>query len=531
MVDQAMPSAEGAARNAASLRAAAEKAGPYAYYALALLVAANFFNYVDRQIVSILAHGIQKDLGLTDAKLGFILGTAFAVLYGVVGVAMGRISDALSRTKMMASGLALWSGMTALSGLATNFTGLAAARIGVGVGEATANPCSHSLLSDYFPARNRSAVLGTYLVGTHLGGAGAFILGGYLLQNWATMCQGLPGEACAVSGWRAAFFAVGIPGLLLSILLFMLREPPRPSLAAGRRPMTLILKEMSAAVPPFTLYNLFDIGGWSTLTRNLVFTLILVAGSTGMGFLTGDWAQWIAVAIGLYSVTTWAGVLKMRDRPMFALTFGCPTFVFTVIGAATIGCLSATVHVWSAPYMMRTLGTNPAETGLLLGVVTAVTAATSAVVGGYLTDKWKQHNRRAPAFVALFALVAPAPALLLMMRADGVTTFMVGYALFTLLSMPWSGGIGALIQDLALPRMRGTASAAFSLIVIVLSSGLGPYWAGKISTLTGSLTTGLYSMLLVIPIGAVFLLLAASRLPRETPASRLARAQAAGEPA
>src|SRR5579863_10398560 len=98
---------------------------PYACYALLILLAANFLNFVDRQILSILAENIKADLKLTDAQLGYLLGTAFGVLYGVVGIAVGRISDAVSRSKLMASGLALWTGMTAASGMAASFAGMA----------------------------------------------------------------------------------------------------------------------------------------------------------------------------------------------------------------------------------------------------------------------------------------------------------------------------------------------------------------------------------------------------------------------
>ena len=126
------------------------------WLALIVLVAANALNYLDRQIVSILAQSIKADLKLDDADLGFILGTAFAVFYSVVGIAMGRISDFVSRKKLMAFGLALWSGMTALGGAASSFGLLAFARIGVGIGEAVANPCGHSLVADIFPKRMRA---------------------------------------------------------------------------------------------------------------------------------------------------------------------------------------------------------------------------------------------------------------------------------------------------------------------------------------------------------------------------------------
>ena len=157
------------------MQAAAVKIPRSAYFALFVLVLANLFNMLDRSILSILAQSIKKDLRLDDADLGFLLGTAFAVFYSVVGIAMGRISDFVSRKRMLAVGLALWSVMTAIGGASFNFVSLSFARIGVGVGEAVANPCSHSLLTDVFPPRRRALALGTYLTGTFFGSALAMV--------------------------------------------------------------------------------------------------------------------------------------------------------------------------------------------------------------------------------------------------------------------------------------------------------------------------------------------------------------------
>jgi MFS family permease len=502
---------------------------PYAYYALALLFAANFFNYVDRQIVSIVAQSIKVGLKLTDAQLGFLLGTAFAVLYGVVGIAIGRISDAVSRTRLMAAGLALWSTMTAASGMAMNFAGLAGARIGVGIGEATANPCSHSLLADYFPARNRAGVMGAYLLGTYLGGAASLLLGGLILQQWGHLCQLLPiGGACRVANWQAAFFVAGLPGLGVALLIANLREPPRPKSRAGSLSQ-LIATELSAAVPPFTLLNLFRAGGWRALWINLALIAVLVAAALSLGQVTGDWAQWVAVAIGVYSVSTWGQVLGYRDRPLFKLTFGCPTFMFALAGGALISCITGTVQIWAAPFAMRKLGMAPAQAGLYLGLAFALSAGLSVALCGMLTDRWKRRDARAPIWMALIGLLGPIPGLLVMMRAPTAGVFVAGFFAFSLLSMGWSSGFAALVQDLVLPRMRGTAAAAFSLVIILVASGIGPYWAGKISTLTGSLTTGLLSLLTLAPFAVVLLLLASRRLKHETPETRRARARAYGE--
>lgn len=512
----------------ASAAAPGGRAPRYAYYALALLILANFFNYLDRHIVAVLAQRMKEDLALTDAQLGFLLGTAFATLYGVLGIAMGRIADQLSRTRLMAAGLALWSVMTALSGFAVNFATVAGARIGVGVGEAAANPCSHSLLSDYFPARNRGAVLGAYLASVHLGIGGSLILGGLIVQRWPQLCTVLPGGACELADWRGAFLLVGLPGLLLAVLIFFLREPPRPALAKGR-PLAIILREFSTAIPPFTLFNSYQAGGRRAALANLTLAAGIAALAVLLIVVTGDYAQWIAIGIGAYSVATWAQVLRYRDPALFALTFGCRTFLYAMFGGAFVASFSGTVSTWSAPYAMRTLGANAGEVGVALGFVTFIGAGLSVVVGGFVADRWKLRDKRAPIWIAMIALVAPIPALFGMMMATTLTAFVGFFAIFIFLSMSWAGAFGALVQDLVLMRMRGAASAIFSLVMMLTASGFGPYLAGKISTMSGSLTAGLYGMLGFVPIAATLLFMAARRLQQETPERRLAMAQASGE--
>ena len=127
------------------------RVGAYAWYALIVLVIVYALNFIDRQILSILAEDIKRDLGLEDAQIGFLYGTAFAVFYALFGIPLGRLADSWYRGRVMAIGLALWSSMTALSGFANSFAMLAVARIGVGVGEAAASPAAYSMISDWFP--------------------------------------------------------------------------------------------------------------------------------------------------------------------------------------------------------------------------------------------------------------------------------------------------------------------------------------------------------------------------------------------
>ena len=139
--------------------AAPAEPGPYAWYMLAVLVLVYVANYVDRQLLTILAPELKRDLGISDAEFGFLYGTAFGVFYALFGIPLGRLADRWSRTRLLALGLTVWSLTTALSGLSRSFAQIAAARVGVGIGEATAAPCAYSLIGDYFPPHRRATAL------------------------------------------------------------------------------------------------------------------------------------------------------------------------------------------------------------------------------------------------------------------------------------------------------------------------------------------------------------------------------------
>lgn len=190
------------------------------HYALSVLVVVYTFNFIDRQILSILLEPIKLELGVSDSLLGLLTGFAFALFYATLGIPIARYADRANRRNLIALALAIWSGMTALSGLAQNYWQLLAARIGVGVGEAGCSPPAHSMISDYFPAEKRATALGIYSLGIPFGILFGFIAGGWLNEFF---------------GWRVAFFVVGVPGIILAILVrYSLREPPR-GMAEGRQ--------------------------------------------------------------------------------------------------------------------------------------------------------------------------------------------------------------------------------------------------------------------------------------------------------
>ena len=185
----------------------------YTRTVLLLLTGVYTFNFIDRQILVILQEPIKAELGLSDTQLGLLTGFAFAILYVTLGIPVARWADKGSRKYIISIALAIWSGMTVLSGMAHNYLQLFLARVGVGIGEAGCSPPSHALISDYYPPEKRASALAIYSMGIYLGIFVGFIVGGYIAKEF---------------GWRMAFYAVGIPGILYALLVYFgIKEPPK----------------------------------------------------------------------------------------------------------------------------------------------------------------------------------------------------------------------------------------------------------------------------------------------------------------
>ncbi|WP_420719862.1 spinster family MFS transporter [Novosphingobium sp. RL4] len=185
---------------------------------LAMLLLVYIFNFVDRQILAILAAPIQKELALDDAQMGMLGGLAFAMLYSTLGVPLAWLADRTSRSWVITGSLVIWSLFTALCGAATGFWHIFLARLGVGVGEAGGVAPSYAVIGDHFPSERRAFALSVYSLGIPLGSAAGVLAGGYV---------------AARVDWRAAFVAVGLAGLLIAPLFrLVVRDKPRPARAA-----------------------------------------------------------------------------------------------------------------------------------------------------------------------------------------------------------------------------------------------------------------------------------------------------------
>ncbi|NLY58546.1 MAG: MFS transporter [Gammaproteobacteria bacterium] len=184
----------------------------HAWRILFLLFLANLFNFFDRTIPAIIIEPIRMEWGLSDLQLGLI-GTAFTIVYAIAGLPLGRMADTGARRKIIGWGLTVWSGLTALNGLAWNFWSFLLIRMGVGIGEASYAPAANSLIGDLFPAHKRARAMGIFMLGLPLGLLLAFFTIGAMVQ--------------AFDSWRAPFLIAAVPGLILALFLFFIREPTR----------------------------------------------------------------------------------------------------------------------------------------------------------------------------------------------------------------------------------------------------------------------------------------------------------------
>tara|TARA_B100000678_G_scaffold214763_2_gene182090 strand:- start:797 stop:2179 length:1383 start_codon:yes stop_codon:yes gene_type:complete len=264
-------------------------------YLLVLLVLIYTSNYVDRVIVGVVGQALKSDLGLSDSQLGLLNSLAFVLLYAVMGVPLGRLADRWNRKWLLSGCLALWSIMTAISGFATSFAQLMAARVGVGIGEAGSTPVGHSMIADSFPPERRATAVAIFGAGAPLGIVLGTVGGGWVAEFY---------------GWRAAMFAVGAPGIVLAILLLTtIKEPVR-----GRYD------------DPSSHELLGFMQTLSLLVRDPLFRFVAAGLATA--------------AIAVYSISSFAVPLLMRSYDMslfsaataFGLSYGLAGVVGSFIG-------------------------------------------------------------------------------------------------------------------------------------------------------------------------------------------------------
>jgi predicted MFS family arabinose efflux permease len=282
-------------------------------FTLLLLLVVYISNYADRQILNVLAKQIMEDLQISNSAFGFLSGLSFALFYATLGIPIAALADRHSRKWILVASLVVWSVMTTICGLAQNFWQLAIARIGVGVGEAGGSPPSHSMISDLFPLSQRSTALAIYALGVPLGASLGTFVGGQIGALW---------------GWRAAFFVLGVPGLLLAIyFIFAFKEPPRGHVDGGI--------DATVAAP-----SVRDVARFMWSQKSLVHTIIGASLITAVGYgglaFTAAFLQY-SHAMALTEVTNY-----------LTLQIGLVSAIGTFLGGYLADTLSRRNLGWSA---------------------------------------------------------------------------------------------------------------------------------------------------------------------------------------
>lgn len=477
----------------------------YSWYALGVLALVYMLNFIDRQILSILANDIKADLAIGDAELGFLYGTAFAIFYALFGIPLGRLADSANRVRLLGLGLALWSVMTALSGMAKNLGQLTVARIGVGVGEASANPCAYSLIADWFPRRLRATAISIYSAGLFIGSGLSLWLGGFVVESWnAAFPQDVP---LGLAGWQAAFLAVGLPGVLLALWVVSLREPEREVASSAMSPWRLFAEQCLTIIPPFTLIAAAR-RGHRELMINLAGGLGFALVAFGLTTMLGNAEQFALVAIGYYALFSWSCTLRAGDRETFARTWGSTAFVAIIVLYAAISFVGYAVTYWASPYAERAFELAKTDLGLLIGAPNALGGFLGVLLGGWLADRLDRRFASGRVLAATGAVLLPVPLVLLGYSSDSLPLFLLCNFLTQMTTPTALGALAAASQALVEPRMRGTATAIFLIGPTLIGLAFGPFMAGYISEASGSLGLGVMTCLVAAIPGLIALLVA-----------------------
>lgn len=488
---------------------------PYAWYMLGVMAIVYVLNFVDRQMLTILAPDLKRDLGISDADFGFLYGTAFGVFYALFGIPLGKLADRWSRVRLLTIGLALWSAMTTLSGASRNFAQIAATRVGVGIGEATATPCAYSVISDYFPPRRRATALSIYSAGLYLGSGVSLFLGSRIAGWWNDAFTG--GAApLGLAGWQVAFMAVGLPGLLLAGWVASLREPPRgrfEGVAAGVAeaepfPFRSFIQDLADIIPPFTLLGAWQRGPLALL-YNVMSALVAALAAMAMIHWTGDTVQWLAVALGFYAAFSWITSLRSRDPETFALLLKSRGFMALTLGYALVSFIGYSSSGFAPLQAIEGLGADPASAGLIMGGLGAVGGSLGVIGGGIVADRIARHGDHAG---RVLVIAISAFAGMVCHAAMFATTSLPLF--YTMAFLNWIfvaatlGGSSGTIVNIVPPKVRGVATATFLLGTNLIGLALGPYTAGKMSTVFGSLAEGMLSILVLVPVMLALFVLA-----------------------
>ncbi|MDT7532861.1 MFS transporter [Sphingobium sp. SA2] len=412
--------------------------GRYPWYVLGILTLAQTCHGIDRAVIGLVLAPVGREFALSDGQLGILAGFAYGIFFALAALPFGIAVDSWNRRNLMAAALTLWSGATALCGLATGFWTLVIGRAAVGTAEAGGSPTGMSLLSDYFGEDRRATAIGIWYLSSGIGLAIAFLVGGAIVQS---------------AGWRWAFVAAGVPGLLLApILLLTVREPRRGGLDGPAKPQHS------------------ERGG-------LIQRIGLLAARPGLLYCIG---AIVLIAAGIYGMSTWLTTFLIR---VHAMPIGRAGMIIA-IAYGGLGSLGGFLAGWVIDAINRRRGGfDPARTALFGAIIPLLTAITG--IGTMLV-----HDLQ--------------PMLVLLMACG-------------FLSASYNGPIYAVIVTIAGPRLRGLAVSMVQLGANLIGVGAGTYLIGAVSDYVGGnegIAWGIGIAMLFTFAGGLMLLMASRAIRR-----------------
>ena len=426
-----------------------------ARWALGVLTLINLFNYLDRYVPAALVESLRRsELHVSDTQSGLLM-SGFIVVYMLTSPLFGVLGDRGRRPPIVAAGIALWSLATGLAGLARSFAGLLFARSAVGVGEAAYVTISPAMLADSFPRSERGRVFAVFNAATPIGAAAGYILGGLVASRF---------------GWRAAFFVAGFPGLLLAVLMWRLRDPPR-----GATEETVEQEEEAAVVTPAE-----------------------AAPPTTAASLAGVYVE------------------LARNRPFVLIVLGYAAYTFA------LGALA----YWTPAFLERVRGMPSSQATVQFGVIVVATGFVGTFAGGWLGDMLLRRWSEAYLWVSGLATLAAAPVALLAFMAASRPVYLAAIVGAEVLLFVSTGPINSALVNVVAPAHRATAMALNILVIHLLGDVPSPPLIGRLSDAT-SLAVAFRVLPVMMALAGLIWLYAAWRGQREEGARRRAAGTAA----
>ncbi|QTC90736.1 spinster family MFS transporter [Brevundimonas goettingensis] len=477
--------------------------GGYRYYVLAVLVTVYMLNFLDRQIIGILAAPLKAHFNMTDSQFGLLGGIAFASVYSTLAIPLAWLADRFSRVWIMTGALAVWSGFTALCGMAGSFGQLFLCRMGVGIGEAGGVAPAYSLIADYFPPQHRARALAAFAFGIPLGTAAGTLVGGLLAATY---------------GWQTAFIAVGLLGLVLAPLLRLtVRDPKRggsdvaASATAAPPPASAPVPAIAGSTGPGRVAALIMLGLGAGC-------MILAALGQFAGLAIGNPLIW-AFGGGLALVI---GISLMIARATASVVVKKPSFWLLALGAASSSVCGYGVAGWLPLFFMRSFDLTLKQTSWYYSGIALIGGLAGIWLGGMIADKLAKKGKGAYPLTPAIAFLISGPCFILAMNSAwliqqiipgggsqglALTLAFLIFLIPTGLNLSWLGPVTAAVQHLVPAPMRSTASALFLLINNLLGLAVGFFYFGWMSDLLAP-TFGEESLRWAIYTGVGFYVLA-----------------------